>query len=164
MITIVRTTAAVAATLAVALTAGGPAGAAAESRPARGVIARFAPDQCVLPSAPVACRGHQVYAGTLVSTQPTTRVLHVERDASTGRIRFRGVEGFTGCVAGRCGTLRFALVGSFRLDRAGRPAGSGRARVTRSAGELTGTTGSFAFTLGYPASYQGVLHLPGDGE
>jgi hypothetical protein len=142
--------------LLAALGAPAAAGAATDRVPVQGAVAWVANrGPCDTPNA---CgRSYVALGGGLLSTQPAWVELQHDGDALDPS-RVRGELGFTGCLAGRCGTLRLAVHG--RWSRGSSAPFSGTAVIRGAGGGLRGVRGAIEVRPGSPVHYRGTLLLP----
>jgi hypothetical protein len=107
---------------------------------------------------PGACaRQYVAFSGGLTSTQPAWIELRDDADARDPS-RVRGEIGFTGCIAGRCGTLRLVVHG--RSSRGSSAPFVGTAVIRRAGGGLRGVQGAIAVRPGSTVHYRGRVLLP----
>jgi hypothetical protein len=146
------------ATIALLAALGAPtaAGAAVDRVPVEGAVAWVAnKGPC---DGPAGCgRPYVAFSGGLTSTQPAWVELHDAADVRDAS-RVRGEMGFTGCIARRCGTLRFTVDG--RWSRGSSAPFVGTAVIRSAGGGLRGVRGAIEVWPGSTVHYRGSVLLP----
>jgi hypothetical protein len=104
----------------------------------------------------------ETYAGGLASTADAVYEVRGTFNLSSGATKTRGMETFTGCVEGVCGTLEWRWHVTFKADAetAAVVHGQGQARITGGTGGLAGAAGSFTMKcLPEGCAYEGHVLL-----